>query len=104
MANKVQAKAAIDSAATQIKADIDNILPAGVNIMDGLISFGPIRWELILDAGGSRATAETWLSSIVVNLTAAARPSTIRRLRRGDDGSKEFSIFTTLATYTITNI
>jgi len=87
MATKPQAKTAIDSAATQIKADIDTILPVGVNIRDGEISFGPIRYAVLLDAGNSLATAESWETSIKANLTAASRTFIVRgvRGRRGGD-------------------
>lgn len=108
MANKTQAKAAIDSAATAIKADIDNILPVGVNIEDGSISFAPLRWKLVLDAGGSLVTADSWLATIVSNLTAASRTSTVGRFRRISDGvvnlgDKVYLIHTELASYKIKN-
>jgi hypothetical protein len=103
MANKVQAKAAVDSAAIQIKADIDAILPVGVNIIDGVVNFAPIRWTLTIDAGGLIATAETLAATIVTNLNAAARPPVLSRARRGDDAARIFTISTALAVYRIVN-
>lgn len=106
MANKVQAKAAVDSAATAIKSDIDNILPTGVNVTDGRIDFNPTRWGLRLDAGGSMSTAESWISSITTALTGASRTFTVRRSgRRADDATNDgFRIETQLAIYTIVNV
>lgn len=104
MPTKAQAKTAIDSAATQIKADIDNILPVGVNIKDGVINFGPIRWTLILDAGGNTTTAENLVTAITANLTGASRAFTINRAgRRVDDSTSGIQIVTQLAVYTIIN-
>ncbi len=103
MPTKVQAKTAIDGAAVQVKADIDNILPASVNITDGEITFNPIHWILVLNAGRSIAAAETLATGIITNLTAASRPSTLTRFRRTDDGVRIFTIETALASYRITN-
>ena len=106
MANKTQAKAAIDSAVTAIKADIDDILPTGVNITDGRIDFAPTRWGFRLDAGGSPSTAESWITSITIALTAASRTFIIKRSgRRADDPTNDgFRIETQFAVYTIVNV
>jgi hypothetical protein len=103
LANKTQAKAAIDAAVTSIKADIDNILPVGVDITDGSITFNPTRWGFKLNAT-TQAAADTLATSIETALTAAARPWTeTRGGKRSDDGAvgKFTQIGTTLATYTI---
>src|SRR2546425_1973295 len=100
MSTKIQAKTAVDSAATAIKADIDNILPAAVNITDGNIAFAPTRWTIQMNAG-DQATALSWSSSIQTALTAASRSFTVETglgRRQGDGGPKVISIFTTLAT------
>jgi hypothetical protein len=103
MATKPQAKAAVDSAATAIKADIDNILPVGVNISDGRLDFGPMKWYLRLLAP-DQTTAEAWTSTIQTNLTAAARVFRTRREGNYVDNEKEnvITISTTLAVYQIT--
>jgi len=105
VASKTQAKAAIDSVVTLIKVDIDNILPVGVNIIDGVINFAPMRWGLRLDAGGSNSTAEALVTAITANLTSASRTFIVRRSgRRADDSAGDgFRIETTLATYSIVN-
>ena len=105
MATKTGAKAAVDSAGTQIKADIDNILPVGVNIVDGIINFGPIKWTLIMDAGGSQITADSWATTIGTNLGSASRTfTTTRSGRRNDDsGGKFIRIESVLAIYLIRN-
>lgn len=102
MANKTQAKAAIDAAVTQIKADIDTILPVGVDIVDGSIRFTPTRWGISLNAI-SQGAADTLASGIETNLTGAGRAFTEARFgRRKDDGTpKTIQISSTLATYTI---
>ena len=104
MATKPQAKTAIDNTVTQIKADLDNIVPAGVNIVDGRISFSPSRWTIIFTVA-DMAAADTLLTGITANLTTAARTYTIDRRRRADDsvqvGSRSYLIITTLATYQI---
>lgn len=100
MPTKTQAKAAIDNAATQTKADIDNILPAGVNIRDGNIAFNPIHWTILMSVADV-ASAETLAGQIIANLTTAGRGNVLMRLRRGDDGIHEFTITTALATYKI---
>lgn len=106
MANKTQSKAAIDSAAVAVKADIDNILPVGINIVDGRIDFNPTRWGFRLDAGGSPSTAESWITSITASLTSASRSFVVKRGgRRADDPTNEgFRIETVLAVYTIVNV
>lgn len=104
MPTKVQAKAAIDAACVAIKTDIDIILPDGVNIADGLVSFGPTRWRFVLNAGNSRTTAETLISAIINSLNASGRTHEVKRLRRDDDGAREYTIITALAVYTISNI
>jgi hypothetical protein len=105
MATKPQAKAAIDSAVVQIKNDIDNIFPAGINIKDGTLNFAPTRWSFILDAGGSNSTAESWITSITTALTGAGRTYLVKRSgRRADDSTGEgFRVETQLAVYTIVN-
>jgi hypothetical protein len=105
MPTKNQAKAAVDSAVFDIKADIDGILPTGVNITDGGISFNPTKWRLHMNAGGVAATADSWLATIVTNLTTAGRASVVRRSGRRDEDVVAFiSIDTALATYIIQNI
>jgi len=104
MPTKAQAKTAIDNVATAIKADIDNILPAGVNIVDGSIQFSPQHWNIKLDADGSLATADAWLLAIATNLGNASRTGVITRSgRRLSDGEKNIVIKTTLANYLIVN-
>lgn len=105
MPNKTQAKAAIDTAATTVKADIDSILPVGITtITNGQISFAPLTWSISMDAGGSAATADSWATTITTNLTAASRTYALRRSgRRGDDTIKNIIIVTATATYFITN-
>lgn len=78
MANKTQAKAAVDAAATAIKADIDATLPTGVNIVDGRVDFNPTRWYFKLGPP-DKATADSWASTMMANLTAAGKFPTIRR-------------------------
>lgn len=87
MPTKVQAKNAIDNESAAFKADIDNILPVGVNIVDGQMNFAPGKHMVKLDAGGSAATAISWANTIQSNLTAAVptRPSQIRRRDRRVD-------------------
>lgn len=70
MANKTQAKAAVNSAATTANSAIDR-LPTGVNIKDGSINF-PTKLFFELDAGGVLATATTWRDSIIADLTSRA--------------------------------
>lgn len=90
MPTKTQAKAAVDAAAVDAKSDIDNILPAGVNIKDGSIGFGPESYVIELDAGGSATTALTLLGAVQTNLTSAGRSfTTFRSDRRVDDGGKK---------------
>ena len=104
MPTKVQAKAAVDQAATDAKADIDNILPSGVNISDGAISFGPERYTIQLNAGGNAATAASWFNSVVTNLTNASRTPTVSLLqRRGTDSPKGYIVTETKVTITILN-
>jgi len=103
MATKAQAKAAVDQAAADAKADID-LMPAGVNISDGAISFGPERYTIQLNAGGNAATASSWFNSIVTALTNAGRTPTVSLLqRRGTDSPKGYIITETKLTVTITN-
>jgi hypothetical protein len=106
MPNKTQAKAAIDSVVTSIKADIDNVLPTGVNIKDGVINFAPPRWGITMDAVGSPSTAEAWITSITTALTSASRTFVVRRAgRRNDDSIGDgFRIETQLVVYTIINV
>lgn len=104
MATKAQAKAAIDNAVTQIKADIDK-LPAGVNITDGNISFGPIKWVLLLNAGGLLVTATTLRDSILAFLTTDGRTYKVKNAvgRRFDDVERVIEIETDLCIYYIRN-
>ena len=104
MPTKTQAKTAIDNAAATTKTDIDNILPVGVNIIDGSIGFAPTRWTIRMDAGLSAVTADSWLASIVTALTGAGRTSTVTRSgRRVGDPPNSITIKTTLANYQIIN-
>lgn len=104
MANKTQAKAAVDAATVAIKSDIDNILPVGVDITDGAINFAPTRWGIKLN-GGSEANAVSVANAIAANLTTAGRAnSTVRGGRRLEDGTaiKSIAVSSVLATYQIT--
>ena len=105
MASKAQAKAIIDSAVTSIKSDIDNILPVGVDIRDGWISFAPTHWTFILNAGGNSGTANSWAATIASNLTTALRTNSTSTFRRTTDGEPEKAIVVTsaLAVYRIVN-
>jgi len=104
MANKNGAKTAIDNAVVAIKADIDTILPIGVNIKDGTISFGPIAYSLILDAEGSIATADALVTAITANLTTALRPYEVRYRRRiAADGMRKIFIVASNVTFEIIN-
>jgi hypothetical protein len=98
MATKPQAKAAIDSTVTLVKADID-LLPAGVNIRRGSISFGPMSWGFICDAEGSSATATSQASAIMAAF--AARNPILQYFRRADDNEPERAIVITATTLTI---
>lgn len=105
MANRTQAKAAVDNGATQIKSDIDNILPAGVDITSGSVIFGPgaaISWFYNLNAT-TQATADTLATNIKTALASAARTFTETRTgrREGDGGGKSIMIVSALASYTI---
>ena len=108
MANKTQAKAAVDNAVVSIKDEIDNRLPTGVNIKDGSLSFGPTRISIIMDAGGVLATATSWRDTIQTNLTAAGRAyktrSSLGRRENDATNEKEIVILTNLCVYIITNI
>lgn len=105
MATKTQAKAAIDAAVVVAKARIDNILPTGVNITNGQISFAPLTLSISMDAGGVPATADSWLTTISANLTTAGTTFTIKRSgRRNDDVVKNIIITANDAVvYFITN-
>lgn len=100
MANKTQAKALVDAAATALKNDIDTILPVGVNIIDGIINFNPTNWQLKLN-GETEANAVTVATAIATNLAAAGRPNrTFRTGRRADDSQlKVITVSSVLATY-----
>ena len=104
MANKTQAKAAVDSAAAAIKADIDATLPTGVDIRDGKINFNPTTWQLQMNAG-NLTNADSWLATVKANLTTQARPFIVDLWRRTSDGTTEktYRIVTTQATYFIVN-
>ena len=103
MPNKIQAKAAVDAAAAAIKADIDNILPVGVDIIDGNITFAPTRWGIKLN-GVNEASAVTLANTISANLTAASRTHIVERVgRRSTDHSRTvINIGSQLASYQIT--
>jgi len=104
MATKIQAKAAIDAVVTLIKNDIDNVLPVGVNIVDGRIAFAPNHWDIRMDAGGVQATADSWFTTIMAALTTAGRaPVGVRGGRRIGEGLNNYTIKTTLANYQIVN-
>jgi len=94
MATKPQAKTAIDNTVVLVKADIDTILPTGVNIRKGSMSFAPNAWIFVLDAGGSLSTATSWRDTILANLAAASRPvpGGNNFQRRVDDGESEKAI------------
>jgi hypothetical protein len=98
MATKPQAKTAIDAAVTQVKADIDTIIPTSPapNIRRGAMSFAPNAWTFVLDAGGSLSTATSWRDTILANLALADRPvppaSDNKFQRRQDDGEPEKAI------------
>jgi len=90
MATKAQAKTGIDNTVVDVKSDIDNILPVGVNIKDGSINFNPRLYNLTLDAGGISATAISWATSIMTALSNAGRVGVLsRKDRRGDDNSNK---------------
>lgn len=100
MANKTQAKAAIDAAATAIKNDIDNVLPVGVDITDGIVNFNPTTWQLKIN-GGTEANAVSVATAIATNLTSAGRTNrTVRVGRRVDDTQlKVITVNSQLAVY-----
>ena len=104
MANKTQAKAAVDNGAAQIKSDIDNALPVGVDITSGSVVFGPgaaISWYYNLNAT-TQAAADTLATSIKSALTTAGRAFTETRYgRRYSDDSKSIVIVSAIASYTI---
>lgn len=105
MANKTQAKAAVDNGAAQIKSDIDNTLPVGVDITSGSVVFGPgnnIFWYYNLNAT-TQAAADTLATNIKTQLTSQTRTFTETRTgRRYDDGSgKSIVIVGPAASYTI---
>lgn len=105
MPTKNQAKTAIDNAGTAIKADIDNILPVGVDITYGSITFAPTKWYIKLNAT-TQATADSWANTIKTNLAAASRSFIVKdyRGRRDGEGSnftKYIEISTDLALYQI---
>jgi hypothetical protein len=103
MPTKTQAKTAIDNATTSVKSDIDNILPVGVNIKDGSLGFQPMQYNIVLDAGNSVATADSWRSTIKTNFTNAGRTFTETLLRRESDGQKTYLIAEIKLTVTILN-
>lgn len=104
MATKPQAKTAIDSAVVIAKAEID-ALPAGINIKDGAISFGPVHIDFLLDAGGSAATGESWLTEIKTYLDGLGRENFVFRAgRRGGEVERYITIKSTVTSYRIINI
>jgi hypothetical protein len=102
LANKTQAKAAIDAANVAIKDDIDNRLPVGVDITNGNLSFNPTRWQMVLNTT-SQATADSWTTSIEAALTLQGKTwLETRGGRRGDDTTgKYIMIASNPATYVI---
>jgi hypothetical protein len=102
MANKTQAKAAIDAVVVLIKAEIDNISPVGSNIQDGFIGFNPTKFQIVYDAGGNLSTANSWKTSIETALTAASRVFITDPRRRQDD-NKVIVINAGQATHIIRN-
>lgn len=88
MANKTQAKTAIDNAGTSAKSDIDTILPVGVNITDGSISFNPTKYVVHVNTGTNIQDAVNMATTISTNLTNASRVNTIVYQRRTDDGRR----------------
>jgi len=107
MANKTQAKNAVDNAAAAAKNEIDLALPVGVNIVDGNISFNPTRITIAMDAGGNQATAESWRDSIKAYLDSVPRTYTAKSFmgRRENDAEPVHFIIinSALATYRINN-
>ena len=103
MATKLQAKNAIDAAALDAKNDIDNILPVGVNIKDGGISFNPEGYVIVVDAGGLVATADSTLASIQSNLTTATRPFVTTLRRRKADTKNQYVVTEAKLTVKIVN-
>jgi hypothetical protein len=102
MPTKNQAKTAIDNAGTAAKSDIDTILPVGVNITDGSISFVPTKYVIHVNTGGNISDAVTMATTISANLTAASRPNTIVYQRRTDDGRKAILVSEQSLTVVIT--
>jgi hypothetical protein len=96
MPTKAQAKAAVDSAAAAIKADIDG-LPSVANITDGKLDFNPNR-GLIKMLAPDKATAEGWTSTISLYLGTMQRPVSIRREGNYVDNVSENVITMTTAT------
>lgn len=107
MPTKAQAKAAIDAAATSAKADIDSLPAIGGGIKDGSMSFGPSHFNIVLDAGGSLVTADSWRDSIKTFLAAQAREFTedylIGRRRNEGPGDKVIRIESTATSFIIIN-
>lgn len=71
MATRIQAKTAIDSVVTLVKADID-LLPSTVNILRGTISFQPNGWILELSVANI-TDGNTLRDSIVASLNSLSR-------------------------------
>ncbi len=105
MPTKTQAKTAIDNAAVGAKADIDNTLPVGVNIIDGRIDFNPTRYVFKMDAGNSLTTAQSWRDTILTNLDTQVRTHTVVQVlgRRVGDLDRVVVVHTVLADYIIIN-
>jgi len=91
MANKTQAKAAVTAAALEINNNIDTILPAGVNISDGHLSFGPTKWAIVMsvDTGGDADILEAAIST---NLSAIGTIFTVSKQRRRGQGARATEI------------
>lgn len=103
MANKTQAKAVIDAAVVDMKDDIDNILPVGVNITKGSLEGAPTHYAFFLDAGGLQATADSWLASIQSALTTAGRTFQTLLRRRTVDGPRKYVVTEAKLTVHIAN-
>lgn len=85
MATKPQAKAAVDSARTAINNAIDTYLPAGVDIIDGVIAFGPTRYHLTIRAVDATAL-QTLSTSVQTLLTNGSQAFVVELRRRGEEG------------------
>lgn len=101
MATRTQVKALIDSLATQVKTDIDNTLPAGVNIVGGDLTPSPAGWVITMDSGANINDAVTLVNTITTNLTNQSRTYSITYNRRTADGTKNIAVIASPAVYRI---